>query len=335
MPSPSSMKSSRPKRLAEAGLLVTPRDIALLCSVHTYRQLTREQIERLHFSSLARRSGGWQSHVAIRRLGLLTAHEYLHARPLPHAKPFGRPPLLYSLGPNAVHLVADALELEPAAVLRRQRQDARLEWSTYPHRAAITELRVVLSLAAQAAGHRLTWHADEELAQLGERAVVDGHPVPVRPDAFFVLSVVRLDGRTRHYPCFLELQLRSKPAVYRRKCRAFLAYFSSGRFTARFGFHSFRLLGVADSRERARHLQAAAEAEAPNSRVFWSASLSELVAAPWAAVWFVAGCGDGQQRLLGEDDEQRSLNQAVTVWEAAGAAPAAPAITAAPREQPF
>jgi hypothetical protein len=108
---------------------------------------------------------------------------------------------------------------------------------------------------------------------------------PIRPDGFFVLDLGGDRGRTA---CFVELQRASHPIAFRRKARAYMAYWASGAYERRFAQRSLRVLAVATSAERALHLKAAVEQEG-GATLFWMT--------PFGPVWWVGGVS-GRRGLL-------------------------------------
>jgi hypothetical protein len=265
-------------------MLLTPRDLAVLTAVYQMRQLSREQVVRLHFQGLAEKPGHWASSVPGRVLKKLTDHEFLVARPQPVVRPAGRPPLVYALGQNAAPHVARALNLGISTVLSRIAQDAKLSWLFYAHRSAIADARIALTLAAESHGYTLVWYADEQLGNLKETVTVAGKALPIRPDGF-----LSLHGE-RQTACFLEVQLASEPRAYLKKAVAYEPYYRSGAYTTRFGFKSMRVLALTDTETRAANLHAAISASTLSLKeMFWSVSLDDFCAAPFTAVWFVGG----------------------------------------------
>jgi hypothetical protein len=288
----STRKRAGARPLATAGVRLTARDQTLLASVWTYRELTRDQLQRLHFAGTA--AGGARSpSICGRRLGLLRTHGFLLGRRIPTAQGSGATPYLYTLGPRAVPLLAVRLGLLVEQVRRRQRQDARLGWYFHDHRRLITDVQIALASACQTAGYGLTWQRDEELAALRETVQVEGGRVPIRPDAFFVVDRGTGQGRAA---CFLEVQLHSEPAQYRHKAVAYGAYHASGAYTARFGFHGLRVLAVADTAARVRNLHAAVH-DLPDAARYWCTTHAALISDPFASIWTM-GDRTGHHALL-------------------------------------
>jgi hypothetical protein len=292
-----SNRSNRQKLLplAKAGLVITPRDVELLTTVWQFRQVTHDQLRRLHFTGVLAPTAGRSKSILTRRLGLLRTHGYLAGRRFPAEGTAGRPPSVYSLGRAAVPLVADALGLESERVERRQLQDAHLSGMFAAHRLAIGDVRIALTVACHAQGHQFSWRSEEELGAVKAQVTIAGEVYPIRPDGFFVLTV---HGSGAKAAFFLEVQRASDPIAYRRKVKAYMEYWGSGAYTERFGFKSLRVLAVTTTPKRALQLKAAAEHEG-GATLFWSTSLAELVADPLGAIWFV-GSMAGRQRLLDE-----------------------------------
>ncbi len=311
------------------GLLLPPRDMAVLCGVYQYRMLTREQIERLWFPDLACKPGTWSSSVAPTRLRRLVRAGLLAARPFPAERPAGRPALLYTLGPAATALVARELNLLPAVVKRRQRKDSALSWLWFPHRHAIAETRIAFTLGCRRLGATLTWEDEESLAARNETVLVAGKLRPIRPDGFLTISLP--DGTKTS--CFVEVQLQSQPAAYAEKVAAYRAYWIGGRYHEIFG-RSLRVLAVTTSTGRAGHLSAIAEA-GHGGALFWAAALPDLAADPWGAVWRVPGhpcpqplLGTASSPVVAPPSQVPAIHPALIM-------PGASAQTAADEEQAF
>jgi hypothetical protein len=148
---PASTKT-KPKRTPARGLLLTSRVRAILVSVYEHRQLSREQITRLHFQPLLRKENRYPSIMPRLTLQRLTEHGYLIARPRPVERAAGRPPLVYSIGENAIPVVAETLDRPIAQLLPRVRLDQELSWLFYAHRSAISDVRISLTLACEQQG---------------------------------------------------------------------------------------------------------------------------------------------------------------------------------------
>jgi hypothetical protein len=249
-------------------MLLTPRDVELLCTVYELRQLTGAQIERLLFA-------GRSPTVLARRLAKLRVQEFLVARGLPVERTAGRSPYVYSLGPAGAGIVAEALGLPVGQVQRRQRQDSRLHWLWFPHRQAVADVRVAFLRACKQRGYLLRWETDEELAE---------RKLPTRPDAFFTITVP--NGPRAAF--FLEVQLTSRPVQWQEKARKLLPYYTSGAYSTDFGARSLRVLSVTKNRKQVEHL-AEKVRELHMPQLFWISDLAAVQAAPLDRIWFVGG----------------------------------------------
>jgi len=307
MAASSSRRSGHQRRLGEAGLVLTARDLTVLQSLWELRCLTREQIQRLHFGAPAGQPSSRAPSVCLRRLGLLRTHGYLTARRMPAAQTAGAAPFVYSLGARSAPLVAQQLGCDAETVRRRLRRDAALSWLFAAHRQAVTDVHIAFRLGQQAGGYRLRWQSEEQLATLDEQVSIGAHLLPIRPDGFFTLA---FPDRAARAAFFLEVQLASGPAVFRRKAAAYMAYWGSGAYTARFGEHSLRILAVTDTDCRALNLITAA-ARSGGATLFWATSLAALTADVLGPNWLVAGAR-GRFSLL---DSQQRVEQAVGVLD--------------------
>lgn len=148
----------------------TARDRAIIRDVLRHGQMTRHQIQRLHF-----RHGGYVAsfQAVCRRLALLTAWGYLSRARLP--VPVGSGPFVYQVGPNA----RLALGEEPG-----DRLPARRRVRTAPalaHRLEIVDFYIALREALEGEGAILTWLGESEARFQG---TAGGRRLVIAPDAY-------------------------------------------------------------------------------------------------------------------------------------------------------
>ena len=85
-------------------------------SLWEMRCLFRRQIQRLHFGGEPAAPNALSTSICVRRLGLLHKNGYLAAARPDTAIGGEHPPYLYTLGPKAVPLLADRLQVPPATI---------------------------------------------------------------------------------------------------------------------------------------------------------------------------------------------------------------------------
>jgi len=269
-------------------LALQPRDQELLLSIYEeFREATLRVLCRRHFPDC-------RSETSLRRsLNRLLQAGFLTSRRVQVLGEPGRGSHVYLVGRGAAVFIAHALGIPVEEVNRCIRQASRLGDFFLPHRSLITDARLSLAASCELHGYSLVeWTSDEDFRQRGEQVIMNGVRAFVFPDAY---CVIRAGDRTA--PLFIEAQLRSKPSHYRRKAALYRQYIDSGSFTRNLGHKSIRILGVTDTRERARNLKLLADS-LPDAGRYWSAGIEDIRAdAVGEAVWFVGGL-DSCQPLM-------------------------------------
>lgn len=274
---------------------ITPRDAALLEEFWRTRELFIAEVRVLAFDrSLADRNRPPHRSVAYRRLAKAVRNGLLTARRVPAFGSAGACPLLYTLGPHAVPLLAAQLALSEEYVRRRITADTHLSEHFREHRQGITRAYVALKQACRGVAYDLDWESDEDLARRSMRVSLDGVTYPIRPDARLTLTI----PNRGHTCCFIEVQRTSRPSAFQVKLRGYVEGWRQELFVQQFGFATPRVLGLTESESRARNLQQAAEAVG-NQGLVWATTLDALANDPFGAHWYVAGQGDERKSLLG------------------------------------
>jgi hypothetical protein len=241
---------------------LTDRDQAIIRAVHDFRLLRQDQLARLFFSSRS---------TAQRVLQRLYQHRYLNRHFLPVYA--GRGPTLYTLDQRGVERLrlTDGLD----TVKRYAANDLKSDFLA--HLAAINDVRIAVTLAAQDAGYELVrWLSDYDLKADYDRVQIAGaggrrQSVSLIPDSYFTLKTPR-----GYANCFLEMDMGSMALErFKNKVRAYIAYYQSGAFERRYGARAVRILTVTSSPKRLAHLKAATEA-AGGRQPFWFALAGDL-----------------------------------------------------------
>jgi hypothetical protein len=276
------------------GLRLTDRDRKIVETVHVYRALTTPQITTLLFN------GNEAYRVCQRRLQRLYQHGFLARGEQAQRRSDGSRPLVYFLDHRGARLLAESdhrsIDWDP--------RDNDVASPFLAHLLLTNQVRLAVTIAAQAVGARLVeWIDDKTLksSQMKDYVVLSGpqggqRRVAVVPDGYFVLRMAGKDFRH-----FLEVDRATVTARYsrygsrdwRHKIKAYLAYYRSGTYQARYGGRGLRILTVTTGRRRLAHLKAITEAAGGRTR-FWFTTFDELASdtALTAPIWRVATSGE-------------------------------------------
>ena len=223
-----------------------PRDLDVLEAVYLHRVLSQYQLQRLFFPSKDRTQ---------QRLRLLYDHAYLDRRFQPQrVGETGRTPNLYVLDRKGSDLLkAERPELE--VVWHHSYKDPSDEYLR--HLLPLNEFMVVVTLAAKSRGYKVhEWQTEAQLKAAPQRVRVQTatgrkRDIAVVPDTFFSIQ----QGRYI-YPFMVEQDGTTQTAkVIKQKIRMYHAYYTSGKYTERYGYNSFRVLFVTGSGKRLQSLK--------------------------------------------------------------------------------
>ena len=279
------------RRVNPPNITIRPRDIEVISTVYKYRVLSQYHIERLFFPSKDRTQ---------QRLRLLYDHAFLERCWEPQrVGDTGRTPNLYVLDRKG----ADLLRAERPAievVWHHSYKDPSGEYLR--HLLPLNDFMVVVRLAARHKGYEIgEWMTEAELKSSPQRVRVQTasgrrRDVTVIPDSFFS---VRHDSYV--YPFLVEQDGTTQTSkVIKQKIRMYNAYYSSGKYTDRFGYKSFRVLFVTATGRRMQSLkQWTEELQVDGEHHFYFAVHSQL--SPKTVfdrpVWFRAGSEEPVQLL--------------------------------------
>jgi hypothetical protein len=279
MTNPSNPAGKRRKRnqrsTAPHGRL-TQRDKAIVLAVQSYRALTTRQVEALFFSSPSRKTDQTNSRC-IKRLRFLYDLNLLSRRELPQTLDEGRKSLLHGLGKDGVRLAATALGID----------EEDLDWTPIKnlngffidHLIASNNVRIAITLAALNNGWTVEKWLDEHTLRkthMKDTVTITGPEggtidVAIVPDAYFCLTI----GQDI-YDFMVEIDRGTVTAQaskwgkrdWARKIAAYIAYFHSGKYQARYESESYRILTVTETEARLATLKKVTE-QAKGKAWFW------------------------------------------------------------------
>jgi hypothetical protein len=304
--------SARPFRMTE-------RDMRVIDSVHRYRVLDRNQVERLYFAS-----PGMNTNQAIERLKFLYEHGYLERLYRPQYPPqvqsihlanTRRGPV-YRLAAGGAKLLAEerGLPMRQFNYWRnsddRDSQRSLITDQFIEHMVTLADIRIAVEHAAIVAGGTIEiWRDEVELRrmQTWDTIVVEPAPkskscVKVTPDGYFVLTTA---GGQRGY-FFIEADrgTESIKERWRQKLLGYKGMLSTGIFHKRYGAHpgtAFRVLVTTPTIWRAQNIHAATTryGAAELASLFLCAPISDVTSkdALRAPIWLRGGT-TGAQALL-------------------------------------
>ncbi|GAB5491994.1 MAG: hypothetical protein Phog2KO_22090 [Phototrophicaceae bacterium] len=258
---------------------LTERDLDILQMLDACRLLSTQHVQTLFFPS---------KHRAYARLQALYHHAFVDRLFLGVQTGLMNTAILYIIDKRGVELL-------------RAKRGLTIEWSAQikqvkptflEHALAINDVRVAVTKACENHSSQLgIWLGENDLKSdydyvqiRNARGRMEG--VSLIPDSYFNLA---LDTGTTHF--FLEQDMGTMQlSRFKQKVWAYLAYSQSGLSEKRFSTKKFRVLTVANSKQRALNLKQATE-EAGGQRRFWFTSREQVdvKTALDAPIWWVAG----------------------------------------------
>ncbi|MHB8625520.1 MAG: replication-relaxation family protein [Aggregatilineales bacterium] len=265
---------------------LTDRDKEAVEAIYRYRVLTQAQLEQLVYHSC-------HPSVAQHRLSLLYHHGYLARQFLPVRGGMVTSPILYLLDQKGADLLKREWGAEQVKWTPAQRNVTSL---FFFHTLALNDVRIAITCACRACGYRVVnWTGESAIKATYESVTVQtasgrAERIPILPDGYFAVVDVHNDPKSAaHF--FVELDRGTETTKrFGRKIRAYIAYLNSGRYTARYGTKSLRVLTVTEGKRRLKHLKQVTEAAGGKSR-FWFTTLNVLTeeTALTHPIWQVAG----------------------------------------------
>ena len=259
------MRAHPAKRQKAMPIAVTERDLQILYLVYQFKLLSRQHLQRLL---------NWQctSKINLRLRKLYDAH-MLDRRF--YLVEFGSSPAIYFLGSNGIMELARINNLDSASLQRYRKSMRNLSNSRLSHEIGISEFgSQIASYCTYSPNLKwLLWLNDTAIQNLCKKTSNIGNS-GIKPDAYGRYALGR-----KVYNFFLEFD-NGTESIWRlnKKVDAYRYFCESGAFKTYFNLHSFRVLIVTNSRNRAQMLYGKMNASS-NPRVY-IAHLEALVNDP-------------------------------------------------------
>jgi hypothetical protein len=236
----------------EVPCVLTPRDLAILRLVESFRLLTSEHIQLLAEGS---------PQGILRRL-----HKLFHAGLLDRLRPRfaqggGSAKMVYAITNKGVQTLQKAGLIQKRAKTDLNAQNKEVGDLYIAHTLLVSHIRAIFTFACQAEPEMkfLFWREGREIQDTIEVALPEKYArIPVAPDGFFGLR----DAKGRLYFNVEADRGTSTLKRFTLKLKAYAAYARAEKHKEKFGIQKFRVLTVASSAARCQNLvQAAAAAE--------------------------------------------------------------------------
>ncbi len=274
-------------------MFLTERDKEIIRAVYSFRMLTREQIQKLLFPMIRRE-------VPQRRLKYLYHHRYLERVPLPVSDhPLAAKKPVYRLAPRGAEQIAQEQDIELKELLYwgrgddKDHRDTQVTSLFLEHELAVNEVRIAVTLSAQK--HKMEvekWLDEPTLRGFRDSVTITNEEtgrkqkVTVIPDAYFLL----VTPRRAHFE--LEVDRSTMTLTrWKQKIMAYEAYIYQGYYEKRFKVRTLRILTVATSAERLKHLREVTEAVVKQKEIYWFALLEQILSQDILTdpIWRIAG----------------------------------------------
>jgi hypothetical protein len=268
---------------------LTPRDLAVINAVYTYRVLRRDQIQTLFFPS---------KNTANERLKRLYHHGYLARRWAPVEYGQGSGQTLYLLATKGAQRIAQERGADVSEIAWRRSQN-HVSSPFLEHTLMINDVRLAIERAAERAAGRgeyqiETWLREEELKATPDKVWIETaagrrRRLALVPDAYF-----RLIAGHKRASFFLEADRATEThGRWAQKVLCYLAYLRSGAYLRRYGSNCLRVVTVTSGERRLANLlrTTAQTCEGRDEGLFWFTTLERVAAETVldASIWQVAG----------------------------------------------
>jgi len=221
-------------------------DVEILAWVYECRRVTIDQLVALT---------GRSEKTLYRRLAKLSAEKYLHRK-----REFPVEKYVYTIGRGATDALIDyEVALDKAEIDKR----IRLRENTNlfrKHEFMLTDIHIALELASRTSPIKLSYWTEGKELHDSVMVYENGElkKLPVRPDAFFVLSDTRLPEEKNRRAFFLEADRSTTTSKrFQRKIKGYAAYFEQGLNIKKYKFRTGRVVTITGTEGRAAFLSEA------------------------------------------------------------------------------
>ena len=265
------------KRKKLAPIVLTERDKAIILSVYENRFLRRDQIQRLYFADTS-------VQACNARLKRLYEHRFIDRVIRPIA--VGSNQIAYALHRGGAGIAAAAHGVDRQSI-NWKRDHKRVEFLFMEHTLEVAEFRVNLGLALQEASS-IDWlfysrESKHLQARVPDPAGKKKYLV-VAPDAFFGLKTS--EGNSFF---FLEVDMGTETLKrFTEKITAYKQYWKTGKYHQDYEFNHFRVLTIAESKQRLSNLIEATR-QAGGKQMFLFTTMSDIQReTPFGQIWLPA-----------------------------------------------
>ena len=282
------------------GFRITKRDKEMIKAVYTMRALTTPQIAIfLHPPDSGKVRRTTTSRVR-HRLKLLFHYGYLCRLEQATKLSEGKKPLVYLLDKKAIPLLAHVYGVFEEEIDWSPR-DNKIAQRFIDHLLAMNDVRIAIELGTGKQGYQLERWIDEKTLksrEMKDSVEIQGpkgqiEKATIVPDGYFTLTDGEYD-----YHNMLEIDMGTETGIsdkfnrrtFARKMRSYLAYYSSGKYTEKYGADAMRVLTVTTSQERMKNLKKIAE-RLDGESVFWFTTFCQITPETVLTepIWSVAG----------------------------------------------
>lgn len=280
---PKLSQRARVRREALPSFRVTARDKEVLEAVYAYRTLTTKQLSDLCFVPMAVRKPPLPSSRCLHRLKLLYHYGFLKREELPTLLSEGRKPFVYRLDKAGAALLA----------LLRQSTVEELDWRTdeamghlfVDHLIQANDVRVAIARACQRRSIEIMqWWDERTLKHYQKDTITLTSANGKKQNAAIVADgYFHLYTDSHHYHQFLEIDRATvtvsssltQRRTWARKVMAYIEYYRSGKYHARYHTKGMRVLTVTTGEKRLLHLREITEESGGKSR-FWFTTFHKI-----------------------------------------------------------
>ena len=244
----------RAQKTERGKLWLMERDELLLTELFVHQVMSRGQLQELYFGSVPRCNA---------RLRKLFDHGYV-TRDFHPMAPYGTQGI-YRIGPQAMTIVAQRLDMDAAYVKQLCLGTRRLEFLEHTLEIVDFYLAARNALVGEANPHLEAWMPELQVRHEYEVKLPSGkrQKQVFKPDGF-----LRFDHGGRLYSHFVEIDRgNASGKLFGQKVEHYQHYLSSGLFEEMYEDATFRILVVTTGERRLTHLRALVQER--GGSVFW------------------------------------------------------------------